>query len=1048
MYKMISNAPSLRKSLDWKKILKETTRIPLFDLGIIQWSAIKELHILENVILEENDSPVLDDELTTNINGCYINSDRTWLLVLGVELQDVIVYLAQCSSKLTCLDIRYTLITHLDLSGTLGIRQLSLSDNKNLHSVKGLELLRKLTILDLKRTAISRIPDLDLFPGLYSLSIRETPIETVVIKSKLNNLKYFDAAKSLITQCDFLDKLPSLQTLSLSYTRINSLPLIGELTNLEILSISNTKITTVPDVSGLNKLRTLNMCDTAISTLENVALPKSIRNLYISGTQIKNIPESIVELKNLRRLNLSNMELDTLSQGLLQLSLEFVTDNRFGINISDTYVKNIDMSIFSQSRTVIEAWFNARIYKPDNPCTLNEIKVVFLGDGGAGKSLTIQRLLSDGIIPKNFDGHSTPGIAITSRHYNVGSSRVLIHIWDFGGQEILHSMHRMFLTKRTFYVVLINSRDNTQDERARYWLHNIKSFANGSPVLLVLNQIDQNPSASVNEASLRELYPQLSTIVRMSAKDYTEEDFKEAFEKVLFRELSQMPYIAEPFLQSWNQLKNKLQNMEKNYIDADEFEKMCEECGVETSRDIRSNLLDWFSDLGVSFCYRDNLALSNYMVLRPDWITNAIYIILFNGSDKVKNGLIKHEDIYRMLKRPENGEVLARSVLSGISYSSIETEYVLGVIRKFRLSYRIDDDTEFIPSLCDRNEKAIASEFINGNGVLEFHMEFKYLPNNVLHRLMVEMRNHLDTNNVWLTGAIFSFDAMGVSALVKTEDNILKIFAKSENGLYPANTYLSLIKSTIESINESIGLSATESIVYKDGGINELFEYDYLIESYAHGNLTVYSRSFRTNIKILDILNQSDSRVNERRSRLLRDIVDSCITMQNNKLYWRVSEDARNTFIRDMLRSKGYYISDQTFGGKSQTGKSAGELDIEIRESARRPLAIYEAMNLKGFSQSDKEYWNKHLLKLIDNYNPSGLPFLFLVTYLECTKDDFKELWLNYSVHFSQYSCENYSLQRVINKEDETFYLRSAECVYDRAGLPTTVYHICVRLGE
>lgn len=1048
MSRIVTNSPSPWKSINWKVLFEETTRISLLKLGAIDWAEIKEIYILEETTHDEDESSILDTQFGRNRFGCYINSNHTWLLFFGVPVDEFLVYLPRCSEKLTNLYIRFTSISHIDLSHTRGIKRLILSENQNLFSITGLELLKELHVLDLMRTSISKIPDLDLFPMLYSLSIRETLIDKIVIKASSNNLKYFDAYKSLISQCDFLRMLPELQTLNLGYTKIKTLPIINDFTDLEILNISYTEINTVPQVYNLLNLRTLNMCYTEISTLENVLFPISLRNLYLSGTAVKLIPESIVQLSNLRRLNLSNMELDEISEGLLKLNLEFVTDNRYGINLNGTSVKNVDMSIFSQPRAVIEAWLKSRNGGDDTIGSLNEIKAVFLGDGGAGKSLTIQRLLSNGKIPPDFDGSSTPGISITSRYYYIGRRSILVHFWDFGGQEILHSMHRMFLTKRTFYVVLINSRDNTQDERARYWLQNIKSFANNSPVLLALNQIDQNPSASVNEASLRELYPQLSTIVKLSAKDYSEIEFKSDFEEALINGMAQMPYINEPFLPSWSRLKERLQNMEKYYIDADDFEKMSKECGVDMSADVRCNLLDWFSDLGISFCYRDNSALSNYMVLRPDWITNAIYIILFNGMDKVKNGLIKHEDIHQMLKRSDNVEAPAKSVLKGISYSSVETEYVLGVIRKFRLSYRIDDDTEFIPSLCDRNEKSTASEFVYGNGVLEFHMDYQYLPNNVLHRLMVEMRNHLDTNNVWLTGAIFTFDAMEVSALVKTEDNILKIFVKSRNELYPASTYLSLIKSTIKNINESMGLSAKENIMYKDGGSSEVFEYDYLIDSYEHGNMTVYSRTFKSNIKILDILNQSDSRVNARRDQLLRDIVDACLTMQNNKMYWYAKEDERNTFIRDMLRSKRYYISDQTLGGKSVTGKSAGELDIEIRESANRPLAIFEAMNLKGFSQNDKNYWNAHLLKLIDNYNPSGLPFLFLVSYIECTKDGFKEFWLKYSTHLSQHSSESYTLQRIINKEDETFFLRSAECVYDRAGLPTTVYHICVRLGE
>ena len=37
-----------------------------------------------------------------------------------------------------------------------------------------------------------------------------------------------------------------------------------------------------------------------------------------------------------------------------------------------------------------------------------------------------------------------------------------------------------------------------------------------------------------------------------------------------------------------------------------------------------------------------------------------------------------------------------------------------------------------------------------------------------------------------------------ISALVKAEDSVLKIYVKSENALHPANTYLSLLKGTIK----------------------------------------------------------------------------------------------------------------------------------------------------------------------------------------------------------------------------------------------------------
>lgn len=1046
MSKLISYAPTFEKSISWKGLQLETKRLPLSRLESVDWEIIRELHILGSW---NGQVSFLDqEEGGPDYRGCYLNSTRTCLVCLGMTLEEIERCLTWCKGSLSKLDIRFTSLSSITLPLNTNIRSLNLSANDRLETVSGLELQKNLVWLDLGKTRVSQFPPLRCFSYLECLNIRETLIKEIEVEENMNRLHYFDATGTDISDAEFLLKFPALVRLNLGRTMITGIPSMSRFVELEGLNLGFTNVNSILGISSLTKLRTLNVGHTKIQTIENIVFPQSLRSLCLAGTAIKSIPESISELNNLRRLDLSGMQLLSLPKGILKLDLDFVMDSRYGINLYDTTIENVDMEIFKQPRYVIEAWLNAHVFSSDTANALNEIKVVFLGDGGAGKSLTIQRLLAGGAAPGNFDGEATPGISITSRNYTIGNSDILVHFWDFGGQEILHSMHRMFLTKRTFYVVLINARDNTQDERARYWLHNIKSFASGSPVLIVLNQIDQNPSAAVNETSLRELSSDLTAIVKLSARDYSLEKFHEEFENVLLCKIGEIPHINEPFLPSWSYLKLKLQNMQRYYIDSDEFSKMSDECGVEENPEVRSSLLDWFSDLGVSFCYRDSSVLSNYMVLRPDWITNAIYIILFNGSRKVRNGLISHEDIHQMLKHPEEGDEPPKCVMKGVAYSPVEVEYVLGVIRKFRLSYRINDDTEFIPMLCDRNEKACAAVYTHDETALEFHMEYRYLPNNVLHRLMVEMRLHLDIDNVWLTGMRLSSEEMGVSALVKAEDNVLKIYVKSKNDLHPANTYLSLLKGTIKNINDALGLEADESIVYKRDGISETFEYDYLIDSYEHGNRTVYSRAFKENIEILDILNQTDRNVGEQRNKLLKDIFSACFAMQGNNLYWDASEDERNTFVRDMLRGKGYYIADQTRNGISATGKSAGELDIEIRESADKPWAIFEALNLKSFSPSAQKYWNQHFSKLTDNYNPAGLQILFLVSYMECSKDKFKELWLKYAEHISRYSNENYALQKVLNHKEENFYLRSAECVYDRGGLPVTVYHICVRLGK
>ncbi|MCI9217279.1 COR domain-containing protein [Lachnospiraceae bacterium 42-17] len=1049
MKKLVSYSSSPYKSINFKQLYEETTKesLEVFESFRFDWGSTREVHILGN---EGEQDDIL--QISPDAIGGYYTNDRTWLLIICDSMSDISRWIELLPSQLSCLDVRFTQITKIDLTKLIRLKKLNLSNNLKLSQVEGMCDLSKLQHLDLNFTNIEELPDLDIFPDLHVLNMRNNPINRLNVKANLLKLKYLDISNTKVQNIGFLHNFPKLVRVSIRGTSIKEIPPLEDLTELEFLNCYKTPINILPALNKLKKLHYLNLGYTNISSLENILLPISLRSLVLEGTEIRVIPENIASFSNLRKLDLSNMRLDSLPASILDLELEFYLNKKgMGIQLLDTNIADMDMSILEQPRLIIESWFHNKENVQGNEeemNPLNEVKVIFLGDGGAGKSLSIQRLLKNGSLPKDFNGEATPGISILSHNYIIESRNILIHFWDFGGQEIMHSMHRMFLTKRTLYVVFVNARDNTQDERARYWLHNIKSFAQGARVLLVINQIDQNPSASVNEPALMTLYPNITKVIRLSAQRFSQDEFNNSFQKELFSEVEKIPYINEPFLDSWNLLKNRLQYMKEYYINEYMFQEICEECGVEADKEVRSSLLEWFSDLGISFCYRDTSALSDYMILRPDWITNAIYIILFNGGCKANNGLIRHEDIHQLLKNPVKKDDWFKGVLDFISYSPVEIEYVLGVIRKFRLSYRLNDETEFIPMLCERNEKPIAKEMAESENALNYIIQYEYLPNNVLHRLMVEMRNDLQHEYVWMSGAVFYSKGMGLKALVKIEDNNIKIYVISANELYPPNVYLGFIRGVIRNINESLGLKTTEKIVYKKKGTSEEFDYAYLLDSYQHGNKIIYSGKLKRNINILDILNQTDGEINFRRNKLVQDIKEICITMQANKLFYSKAENVRNTQVRDMLRSKGYYTSDQTLRGVSVSGKQAGELDLEIMETPQKPIAIFEALNLKSFSSSEQKYWRAHLNKLLDNYNPIGVPLAFLVSYVDCSKSNFKNFWLKYYEYIAHNYNSEYSIQRMEECIENTFSIRSAECVYDYGGMPITVQHICVRMSE
>ena len=485
----------------------------------------------------------------------------------------------------------------------------------------------------------------------------------------------------------------------------------------------------------------------------------------------------------------------------------------------------------------------------------NEIKVVFLGDGDAGKSLLLERLMHDGAIPADYDGISTPGIAIRKKQYDLDGRRIQVNFWDFGGQEIMHSMHRVFMTSRALYVVVLNARDEVQEDRARYWLQDIRSFAADAPVILVLNKNDQNPNASIDIGALHRQYSNLKQYVRMSALKMSERTFNSEFTAMLLEEIQRTGFLDVRWPTSWHRLKQTLENMDSAYIQGDTYEKLCREAGVEEGR---KELLRLFNDLGICFCLGDegDYEPPDHIVLRPDWITNALYVIIFNKCEGTQNGLIPHKAIYELLKTAHRNPAIL-GTLSGAKYTAGDIQYVLGVMRKFNLSFTDGQDREFIPMLCQQESAVDLYDYEKDENILEFYMEFDYMPANLLHRLIVERHTELDMDNVWRWGARFQLPELGLSAVVVIDGDILRFFIRQTDSMHSSNTYLTMLKSNVDRIVEKMGLSEPSNrLVYKAEGKRDEFEYEMLLTMMETGKTDIRSIVFGRKIPISDIVRE------------------------------------------------------------------------------------------------------------------------------------------------------------------------------------------------
>ena len=95
-----------------------------------------------------------------------------------------------------------------------------------------------------------------------------------------------------------------------------------------------------------------------------------------------------------------------------------------------------------------------------------EAKLLIIGEGGAGKTSLARKLVEPAcqLLP---DEESTEGIDILRWRFTLPPSAkddyYTVNIWDFGGQEVYFATHQFFLTKRSVYILVADTRRQHTD---------------------------------------------------------------------------------------------------------------------------------------------------------------------------------------------------------------------------------------------------------------------------------------------------------------------------------------------------------------------------------------------------------------------------------------------------------------------------------------------------------------------------------------------------------------------------------------------------------
>ncbi|MEM8673396.1 MAG: COR domain-containing protein [Cyanobacteria bacterium P01_G01_bin.67] len=363
-----------------------------------------------------------------------------------------------------------------------------------------------------------------------------------------------------------------------------------------------------------------------------------------------------------------------------------------------------------------------------------EAKLIIVGEGGAGKT-TLAKKIQNPAYELKKDETSTEGIDVITWKFDMLEKErgFQVNIWDFGGQEIYHATYQFFLTKRSLYALVADTRK--EDTDFYYWLNVVELSVNNSPVLIVKNE-KQDRHREININALRGQFSNLKETLATNLE--SNRGLPEIITNIQDY-IKKLPHIGQVLPKTWVQVREALEQDSRNYIPLQEYLNICEQNGFTKHSD-KLQLSQYLHDLGVCLHFQDkeDSILYKTVILKPKWGTDAVYTVLDNKQVINHQGCFTRKDL--------------KDIWHEDKYASMRGE-LLELMSKFQLCYEIPScpDTFISPQLLRENQPEY--DWNSANNLILRYAYPDFMPKGIISRFIVVMHQYIERQDyVWKSG--------------------------------------------------------------------------------------------------------------------------------------------------------------------------------------------------------------------------------------------------------------------------------------------------------
>jgi internalin A len=658
--------------------------------------------------------------------------------------------------------------------------------------------------LDLSGLNLTAIPDsLGQLTNLQQLNLSNNQITAIPDSlAQLTNLQQLNFSINQITAIpDSLAQLTNLQQLNLSNNQITAIPdSLAQLTNLQQLNFSINQITAIPDsLAQLTNLQRLYLAINQITAIpDSLGQLTNLQQLDLEGNQITAVPDSLGQLTNLTLLDLGENRITAIAESLAQLSklTQLFLHRNPGLGIPDEILGPTWMQATGTEqkkpkspKEILAYYFSQRA----GSRPLSEAKLILVGQGNVGKTSLVKKLTTG-----KFDilEETTQGIKISDWSCPLShKERVTLHIWDFGGQEMMHATHQFFLTARSLYLLVLNRRTGGVDREADYWFRLIRAFGGqDAPVLVILNKQKSEPF-DVNRGAWLEKYA--GNIRGFVETDCRDDESIAQLQRKIEGQIRQLRDVKASFPLRWFSIKDELSKRATEFVTFADYRRICEEHG-EKDPEQQTLLASFLHDLGIALNYKEDPRLRFAYVLKPEWVTQGIYALL--------HAFVTSRGLFSRSEAPR--------VLGAKGYSTEAADFILRLMERFELSFSLGDRQNqiLIPPLLEDQQPGAAGEFQSAK-CLNFGYQYSVVPEGLLPRFIVRTHHLSNPATRWKSGVILQHDSTGCRGLVRTDTAENQVRIQNDGPEGSRRELLAIIRYNLDVIHSDYE-AKPEELVY------------------------------------------------------------------------------------------------------------------------------------------------------------------------------------------------------------------------------------------